>query len=318
MEDSLKKLISDPVTEFKEIKSGASERKIYRLYFKTGTVIGVYGKNISENKAFISFNESFRKAGFNVPEIINVSGDNKAYLLDDLGDITVYSAVDNYFSEHRYNEITEIYIKIIENLVMMQKKLTSELDYSLCYQYQFFNRENIEYDIQRFEEYFLGNRGKDLKIYSRFKEELLYTAGNIPGNYFMYRDFQTRNFMIKDDLLYFLDFQSARKGPAEYDLASFLYSSGTRLIDNMEETLLNHYKCFAEKSELNIDRNYRTNVKLMGIIRLMQAIGVYYYLKKEKNNNMFLYKTEKALINMNKLCIDLNMEHGIKCDELYT
>ena len=57
----------------------------------------------------------------------------------------------------------------------------------------------------------------------------------------MYRDFQSRNVMVKDGEPYFIDFQGGRKGPVYYDVASFLWQARANFHQELREELINVY-----------------------------------------------------------------------------
>ena len=124
--------LSDP--EIINLKGDYSRREIYRVKHKDGSVIAVYGPDISENEAFLSFRKTFEQNGFKVPEFISVSDDRRTYLLSDLGDVTAKSYCDEMVRSGNLEAVKEIYAKIIEKLPVIQTKLYDKIDYSKCYQ----------------------------------------------------------------------------------------------------------------------------------------------------------------------------------------
>jgi aminoglycoside/choline kinase family phosphotransferase len=178
--------------------------------------------------------------GFNVPKIINVSQDNKYYLTEDLGNTTLYSysLEKNTLSKEKFH----YYEQALTDLLDFQLS-GPDLDYSYCYESSVLDENVLINDFNKFEEYYLkifqnGNYNNELKDHA-FKYILKET--DINYHYFLYRDFQPRNIMIYSGKLYYIDYQSGRKGPLEYDLASFLYSGSIFINDEERAKLLTHY-----------------------------------------------------------------------------
>src|SRR5690349_10797749 len=78
------------------------------------------------------------------------------------------------------------------------------------------------------------------KRYTDFRS-LIDFLSKADASYFLYRDFQSRNVMIRDNKPSFIDYQAGRQGALQYDLASLLYQSQARLPEEMRESLIDSY-----------------------------------------------------------------------------
>ena len=322
-----------------KLKGDASDRVIYRIIpynSKVKSFIAIKGSNIEENIAFLEFTNILKENNFNVPNILQVSEDKMYYLLEDLGDITVNDRCKKLDRENKTEEIEELYTRVIEILPQIQIKLSNKIDYEkFCYQYNSFDKENILEDVKLFKDYYLEhhlNKKYNKNIFDNFMtsliDEILNLTNSIPS-FFLYRDFQTRNIMLKDDnTIYFIDYQSGRKGLPYYDLASFLFSSSSQIMNhktnNLEEILIDVYldsfKKFISKNKDNFDNieniienlainnknKFKRYLYAFGIIRIMQAIGRYFYLYKEKDKKEYINKAPKALKTLNYLINNYN------------
>jgi len=110
----------------------------------------------------------------------------------------------------------------------------------------------------------------------------------------MYRDFQPRNIMIKNQKLYYIDYQSGRKGPLQYDLSSFLYSGSIQLTKQQRKKLFEYY--IGKLSEkISINKNlFIQNFYIISVARLLQMLGSYGYSFSVTENKIFIKKTLKA------------------------
>jgi aminoglycoside/choline kinase family phosphotransferase len=288
------------IEKIEHLKADASNRKIYRLIAGYNTCVAVWNENVPENKAFIGFSKGFKQGGLNVPEIYNESGDVKFYLLEDLGDTTLFKAKENF----KLQDSTYIfhYRLALKHLKEFQHKGLHHIDLDLCYETKEFDLQQMKMDEEKFSNYYLSyfdEPAKYEKILTPafdYVNSKLITADN---NFFMFRDFQPRNIMLKNETLYFIDYQSGRKGPIYYDLASFLYSGSIDLTEEEREFLI--------KSYLN-DIKYKTDkkefaemFKFFVLIRLIQVLGSYGYTYFQKKEKKYMEKIGKALVNMKSL-----------------
>ena len=211
-----------PAENITELPSSGSNRRYFRL---TGieTLIGVYGASIDENEAFLYMAGHFRKCGLPVPEVRIASEDKTYYLQEDLGDTLLFHAIEkgratSVFSE----EEKELLRKTIRLLPAIQFAGADGFDFSRCYPQPEFNQRSILWDLNYFKYCFLKATGMEFQEdkleddFQKMSDVLLRSSSAT----FMYRDFQSRNVMIKDGEPWFIDFQGGRKGPFYYDIAS--------------------------------------------------------------------------------------------------
>lgn len=284
----------------KNLKADASERKIFRINIDGKSLIGIYNDNIKENLAFIRFTGTFIDLGFNVPEIVRVSDDNLFYLEEDLGDTTLFSLISDSPASLHLN----YYKQALSDLARFQVEAKDKIDFNYCYQTKEFNIKAIESDLAKFSDYYSRTVNGTIidEVFFRYIIEISdIVLRSVRNDFFLYRDFQPRNIMIKDNRFYYIDYQSGRKGPLHYDLASFLYSGSINVTENERNILMNHYL-----NELNnyvsIDKDeFIRDYYLFVFLRLLQMLGSYSYLNVLRNDEEVLKKIPKALINMKTL-----------------
>ncbi|MBS1514461.1 MAG: phosphotransferase [Bacteroidetes bacterium] len=288
------------IEKIERLKADASNRKIYRLISGYTSCIGVLNDNIPENKAFIGFSKGFKKGGLNVPEIYNVSDDCEFYILEDLGNATLFHTQKD--SNKRELTILNYYQLALKHLKEFQYKGLDYIDLGLCYETKQFDLQQIKIDEEKFSKHFLtffDDIGKYSTILNNVFEYINSELILADSEYFMFRDFQPRNIMVKNDDLYFIDYQSGRKGPLQYDLASFLYSGSIDLSEEEREFLFNSY---VNDVRYKIDKkSFTEKFKFFVLIRIIQVLGSYGYSYNQKREKKYLSKIEKALNNAKTL-----------------
>jgi len=283
-----------------ELKADASDRKIYRIFSGNKSYIGINNDNPDENAAFIGFGKTFLELGLNVPEIYNVSEDNLFYIERDLGDMTLHK----YSLDADKEKSDKLYKTALSDLIKFQINTKDKIDYTICYQTQIFDNEVLRSDVKKFSYYFVDSFAKE-KINEKEIDEIIEILSkkiiNTDCNYFLYRDFQPRNIMLFDDKLFYIDFQSGRKGPLQYDPASFLYSGSIYITDAERLSLLEHYEREL-KYFINYDaEEFRYYFYYFAFARLLQAIGSYAYIYKKRNDVKMKDKILTAIQKMKGL-----------------
>lgn len=304
----------EPCVNSYQLTANGSNRLYYRLEGTTKKCIAAINEDVRENEAFFHFAKEMKKKGINVPEVYAISDDRKTYLQEDLGNVSLYTYLDSRRSSKIdiTEPMKELYMKAIDELLKIQN-VCRDIDFSKAYPRPRFDRQALQWDMNYFKYYFLK------LFHIPFDEELLevdfqtfidYLLDD-DCEYFMYRDYQSRNIMLVekgDDLtttneLYFIDFQGARKGAAEYDLASLLYSSKSDVPDEMRNELLDYY---IQKRKEREGESFDTEVfrsKFYGYLlaRIMQAMGAYGYRGVIEKKEHFVKSIPFAVNNLRKV-----------------
>src|ERR1700689_787168 len=223
---------------------GGSGRKIIRLSSGKISAIGILYGVREENIAFLEFSRHFRRHGLPVPEIYAEDLSEGAYLEEDLGDTTLFEFLSgNRSGDTIAPQVVEAYRKVISVLPRFQVEAARDLNYKVCYPRASFDRQSIAWDLNYFKYYFLRLAGIPFNEHSleddfnRLTDFLL----SAPRDYFLYRDFQSRNIMLRDGQPYFVDYQGGRRGALQYDIASLLYDAKADLPAELRQQLLDRY-----------------------------------------------------------------------------
>lgn len=268
-----------------------SARKYYRMTGAGGTVIGCAGTNPAENRAFLTLAVQFRKQGLHAPEVYAVSPDGMVYLQEDLGDNQLFELLKPALKDGVFSVEQRAWLRdTVTLLPAVQFKVGEGLDWSICFPDREFNARMVDFDLNYFKYDFLKLTGLDfneIRLQDDF-DRLRADALAFEGDTFMYRDFQARNVMIKDGEPCFVDFQGGRRGPVQYDLASFLWNAGTHfpaaLRRELEEVYLRALEPFRPVDEQEFYRRYR----LLTLVRLLQETGAYGFRGLVERKQIFL------------------------------
>ncbi|HEX6804644.1 MAG TPA: RNase adapter RapZ [Terriglobales bacterium] len=305
--DVLKELFErhfqSPVVSIQPLQGqlSGSGRRIIRLRGEKACAVGILYNVREENLAFLEFSRHFRRHGLPVPEIYGEDLQHGAYLEQDLGDTTLF----DFLSANRGGgfiapAVVDAYRKSLAMLPRFQVEAGRDLNYKVCYPRGSFDRQSIAWDLNYFKYYFLRLAGIPFneqaleQDFGRLTKLLL----SAPHDYFLYRDFQSRNIMLCDGEAYFVDYQGGRRGALQYDVASLLYDSKADLPPALRQELLDHYlnvlAGFIPLDRAAFLQHYYAYV----YIRIMQALGAYGFRGFYERKPHFLQSVPYALKNI--------------------
>lgn len=318
MENLFQQWAQEPCIKKTVISANGSNRIYHRMQSDNHRCIAAYNPDVRENEAFFYFAQQMRDHGIRVPEIYAISADRTRYLQQDLGDTTIYS----YITSKRANfmdvddDIRRLFQSALDDLILIQTRIRNA-DFHYAYPRPRFDRQSLQWDLNYFKYYFLkmGNIPFDEQRleddYNLFIDYLL----DEDCSYFLYRDFQARNIMIGPDKeLYYIDFQGARQGAAQYDVASLLYSAKSDVPQPIRKELLDYY--IDHLSQLiDIDqKSFRHKFYGYVLARIMQAMGAYGFRGFYEKKDYFLRSIPLAVSNLRYII--RNIELPIHIPEL--
>ena len=297
--------------------ANGSSRRYYRL-IGDRTAIGCANDDIRENEAFFAYTRHLHAKGLPVPELYVVDDDRRCYLQQDLGDQTLYGLLlDKKRQGGGFDaEMLALYKKALADLAAIQQG-GADMDFSVAYPRSDFDRQSILWDLNYFKYHFLK------LTHTPFDEQLLEDDFNTltdfllqaDCHYFLYRDFQSRNIMVKGGELYYIDYQGGRRGAAQYDVASLLYSAKSDLPEAIRLELLNHY---LDVRGLKGEERQRWLGHFWGyvLVRILQALGAYGYRGLFERKDYFIQSIPLALNNLRRLIenhpLPIDLPHLLK------
>ena len=294
--------------------TGGSPRKLFRLRRDSRSVIGASNADAKENAAFFAFSRHFRSCGLAVPEIYAEDPATGVYLEEDLGDTTLFE----FLSEHRGPEglaapALELYREAARQLPRFQIEAGRTLDYSSCYPRGSFDRQSMLWDLNYFKYYFLrlGKVAFNEQTLEDDFERLTDFLLEAKRDCFLFRDFQSRNIMVRDGKPWFIDYQGGRRGALQYDLASLCFDAKADLPFEARKDIVETYIA-AASALAPIDRQeFLLYYPGYAFIRIFQAMGAYGLRGFHERKPLFLQSIPYAIRNLEHLLRTSGLPPGL-------
>ncbi len=283
-----------------------SRRRMIRLTAESGeTYIGVLGPDRDENRAFLSYSHTFRDLGLPVPRVHAADEEAGVYLLDDLGDVTLYDALTAARDSdgNLPVEILDIYRRILELLPRFQVEGGRAVDYSVAYPRSRYDAQAMQWDLNYFKYNFLKLAHvpfHEARLEEDFGRLIRWLSGP-SGRHFVYRDLQTRNVMVIRGEPWFIDYQGGLQGPLQYDVAKLLYEGKAGLDQATRDELLDHYLTSLD-AHVPVQRDrFLAHFRGFVVLRILQGLGAYGYLGLYGRKPQFLARIPHAIADLEAL-----------------
>ena len=282
-----------------KIPQSGGDRIYFRIKEGAESYIATYNLNLKENETFIYFAQHFHSKGLPVPKVLAVSADQKIYLQEDLGSESLLDVLEK---EGKTERVYQLFQKSLKALVQLQVKGSEGLDYSKCLTSKTFGKHAVLTDLLYYKYYFLDTLQYPYDKQALIDEfELLSDQlSDSHFNYFLFRDFQSRNIIVKNDEVFFIDFQGGMKGGMPYDVASLLWQAKAELSNEWKELLLNDYIKEAEQvlSETIDATLFKKQYHGFVLLRLLQVLGAYGFRGLFERKAHFLTSIPLGLRNL--------------------
>ncbi len=297
------KHVGEVPTDILEMPSSGSNRRYFRLTGKE-SIIGVIGTCRPENETFIYLSEHFAKQGLPVPTILGVSEDHMTYIQNDFGDALLFNTIEKGRVTRSFsNSEREILAKTIELLPDIQFKGAVGLDFNKCFPASHFDVRTIMWDLNYFKYCFLKATGLEFDE-SKLEDDFQAMADVLmrsQSSTFMYRDFQSRNVMIRDGEPWFIDFQGGRMGPFYYDVASFLWQAKAGFPQSLRDELIDCYIAALRKYKPVDETYFHEQLRHFVLFRTLQVLGAYGFRGYFEKKPHFMQSVPFAIANLREL-----------------
>jgi N-acetylmuramate 1-kinase len=292
-----------------KIDSDGSTRRFWRLRKKDSSFCliaapgGRESDELAESRSAWHIGRHLRQKGVPVPELYGWDSRTGVLLFEDLGDSRLHEVVvkEKSLQPASHDRIIALYYEALKQLANMQYRGAEDFDESWCW-------NGARYDLMLMVEkesgYFLrafwqGLLGHDVAegVWDEL-QEIARRAGEAPANYFLHRDFQSRNIMIKDGSVRFIDYQAGRLGPLGYDLASLLIDPYCCLPQKYQDELVDFYINTVTRFLPLDETEFKKQFILLAFQRNMQIIGAFSFLYKVKKKPFFMEYIKPSLISL--------------------
>ena len=252
-----------------------------------------------ENYSYLKIGNHFYGKGIPVPEIYRYDLDHGLFIMEDLGWKNLQEVVLSS------DDHTDLYKTAIELLIRIQLVGREGFDPGWCYQTQTYDRVLMErFESDYFRRYFLQELlglKEDLSYLRSCFEHLSYHAFLADNDFVLYRDFQSRNLIVKGDRIGVVDWQGARLGPLQYDLASLLIDPYVGLPEDDRIGLYNYYVETLERRLPGSATAFTRYYPYLALQRNLQILGAFAYLSKVQGKKQFIDYVQPALASLRRL-----------------
>ncbi len=283
----------------KPLPSSGSRREYFRLTHSGENAIGVFNPNARENESYSYFTHHFLNLGIHVPKLFGKNLEQHCYLIEDLGDETLYSHM--LAQKQTQNFPRKYYETALKTLAFLQTRGGEGLNPNkFCAARKRFDKPAILWDLNYFKYYFLklGHFSFDENRLEADFQAFASQLNEENSHTFFYRDFQARNIMLNNQTLYFIDFQDGRFGPVQYDVASLLFQAKAELSPDLRESLLQTYLQQLSQYTLLDEKKFRVRYHDFVLIRILQTLGAYGFKGYVERKPHFLSSFPFALKNI--------------------
>ncbi|HSO18634.1 MAG TPA: sugar phosphate nucleotidyltransferase [Desulfosarcina sp.] len=242
----------------------------------------------SEVAAFVHIGSHLHRCGLPVPDIYAYDGFSGLVFLQDLGDRNLQQAVTE---SNDGRGIEALYHEVIDALVDLTAAAAKGFDARWTCQSAAYDEALIlEKECRYFVEAYLNGyhgMGVDYDAYAEEFDHLARCVLDHGAAGLIHRDLQSRNIMIHGGRPYLIDFQGARHGPVQYDLAALLIDPYVGLGRNLQDRLLAYGAQQAAKRLAGDPERFVRGYRYCAVTRNLQMLGAFGFLSRVKHKREF-------------------------------
>lgn len=252
-----------------------------------------------ENLAYVKIGKHLHRKGIPVPEIHRYDLVRGRFIMEDMG----RTSLQDLISSHKSPFL--IYERILEQLFRLQIEGARDFDPVWCFQTTRYDRTvmrryEADYFTKAFLHLYLGLKKEWPELEQPF-DHLAETASGADCDFFLHRDFQSRNILVSEEKIGIVDWQGGRLGPLGYDLASLLIDPYANLSAQLRNKLYQSYVLLIKEHNPELTDSFRRYFPYLAIQRNLQILGAFSYLTRIKNKPYFESYIPTSLTNLRDL-----------------
>ncbi|MFP3870967.1 MAG: aminoglycoside phosphotransferase family protein [Syntrophobacteria bacterium] len=269
-----------------------SERIFYRMETRSKSLVLIRSPCANdtfpnENDSYVYMGRHLYEKGINVPRIYAYCRSEGLILMEDLGSVHLQDQVKS-----ARGRLAGLYQQAAELLIDMQVRATEDLDTRFCFDSPIYDPAFVlERELEYFRQAFLvGGLGLEVGRDDVAREFALLASRACGGEeplFFLHRDFQSRNLMVNNERLYVIDFQGARLGPPQYDLAALLLDPYVQVPGSIRDHLLAaHGRRLSEMAGISL-RDFLARYPHVALCRNLQVLAAFAFLTRMRGRAHF-------------------------------
>ena len=284
--------------EFLKLAPDGSTRRFLRVRYRGEPLClavapaAVKAEDIRESRSVWHIGRHLEARGMPVPEMYAWNKKSGLVLFEDLGDTQLFDRLttpDGTPKDSLCEEEQTLYRRAVELLAVLQVKGGEDFDTSWCWDSKRYDKNLM---LTREFMYFLASFWADMlggAITPELMEEgrELARLADDKEDFFLHRDFQSRNLMVCQGKLRIIDFQGGRCGPRGYDLASLLIDPYVALSEGFQEEMLRHYMETMEILLPGSLKGFRRSYAYLALQRNLQILGAFSFLSRKRKKDFF-------------------------------
>lgn len=296
--------IGENAAEFFSLAQSGSARNNFVGKSSTQKYIITTNENLAENESFYYFSTVFSELELNTPQIFKISQDRTIYVQEFLGAQTLSEIIAKDGLSTRTKSLIK---ETLQKLFTLQTKTADAIDYSKTFEYETYDELPILNDLFYFKSFIadvLEIPYHKSALLLEFKK-LVSLLENLEPKGMMIRDFQARNIMVdENDQVYFIDYQSAMKGPLMYDVVSFLFQAKANFPEDFKEEMLDYYFSFWKDAEKV--SSLKNSLQPIQLIRFLQVLGAYGFRGLIQQKEHFILSINQGIKNLSEFAKSWN------------
>ena len=262
----------------------------------------------AENRAWHYLAGHLANLGLPVARLMAADADKGLFLMQDLGRASLQQAALDRKDDSA--ALAGLYTPALEMLARLQAQGSADFDASICFDGaalspDFLLRREAGYFLEQFVCGACGlGQGRLPRGLAEDLAQICDLAGKAGPRGLVHRDFQSRNILVRKSGLGLVDFQGARLGPAQYDLAALVNDPYVDLPWDLRQRLMDEYlqhrAALGEFDTVSFEKGW----PFVALCRIMQTLGAFSFLTRVRGRRHFAPYAAPALATLRTLCQD--------------